>query len=113
MPALLKRDTIRLLEASVESLHLTVSSLGAPKRTELRQESASFATEIGLIGSAAEMAMAACNAQALGPSALVAPNGQFKTFREILADFRSLIRLSTPVSDFLTTGIKDPGEHRN
>ena len=113
MPALLKRDTIRLLEASVESLHLAVSSLASPKRTELRQESASFATEIGLIGSAAELAMAACIVQALGPSALVATNGQFKTFREILAEFRSLVRLATPVSEFLTIGIADPGEHRN
>ena len=112
MPALLKRDTIRLLEASVESLHLAVSNLAAPKRTEFRQESASFAAEIGLIGSAAELAMAACIVQALGPSSLVATNGQFKTFREILSEYRSLVRLATPGSDFLTSGIGDSGEHR-
>lgn len=112
MPALLKRDTIRLLETSVEALHLAVSSLATPKRTELRQESASFAAEIGLIGSAAELAMAGCVVQALGPSALIATNGQFKTFREILSEYRSLVRLATPGSEFLSAGLADPTEHR-
>ncbi|WP_146172751.1 hypothetical protein [Geobacter sp. DSM 2909] len=112
MPPLLRRDTIRLLEASIESLQLAITGLGASKRIEFRQPTAEYAIEIGLIGAAAELAMSACLVQALGCSAILWPSGQYKTAGQILDDFRRLIREATINSDFLVQGIVNPAEHR-
>ena len=71
MPLLIRYDAIRLLEASIESLHLAVNSLGAQKRVEFRQPIAEHSIEIGLIGAAAELAMSACVVQAFGPGLLL------------------------------------------
>jgi len=65
----MRRHAIRLLEASLESLDLAVSSLGATKRREFREPVATYAPEIGLIGASAELAMSACLVQAYGPRA--------------------------------------------
>lgn len=113
MPPLLRYDTIRLIEASIESLHLAISSLGATKRVEFRQQSAAHAIEIGLIGAAAELAMGACLVQAFGPSTILWPSGQYKTAGQILEDFRTLLRGSTINSEFLTQGVGDAVQHRD
>jgi hypothetical protein len=112
MPLLLRHDSIRLLEASVEALQLAVASLGAGKRKEFREKSAEYSIEVGLIGAAAELAMAACVVQASGPGAILWPSGQFKTAGQILEDFRDLVRNATINSAFLTSGVSDPDKHR-
>jgi hypothetical protein len=112
MPPLLRKDTIRLIEASLEALHLAISSLGRQKRVEFRQESAEYAIEIGLIGTAAELAMAACVIQARGPSAILWPSGNFKTAGQILDDFRDLVRDAAINSEFLVQGVAEENEHR-
>lgn len=112
MPSLLRYDTIRLFEASVEALHLAVSSLGAEKRVDFRQRSAEYAIEIGLLGSAAELAMSACMVQARGPEAIKWPSGQYKTAGTILDEFRELVSEPTAASSFLTEGVDDPTTHR-
>lgn len=91
---------------------LAVKSLGATKRIHFRQSTAKYAIEIGLIGVAAELAMAACVVQALGRSAIVWPSGQYKTARQILDDFRRLGRQAIINSEFLVQGVDNPREHR-
>lgn len=113
MPLLLRHDAIRLLEASLESLQLAVSSIAVTKRWDFRESAARFAVEIGLLGTAAELAMAACLVQAFGPSVLSrAETGKYKTAAEILSDFRKLVSDSKLVSSFLTTGVDDSASHR-
>ena len=59
MPMYLKRDTIRLLEASVESISLAVAALGLPRRYESREPASENSIAIGLAGVSAELAMSA------------------------------------------------------
>lgn len=112
MPVYLRHDSIRLLEASTESLHLAVSSLGVEKRIQFRESTAKWSAEIGLIGAAAELAMSAALIQASGSSAIARGAGKFKTFSEILEDFRTLVISAPPGSNFLTKDIEDPASHR-
>lgn len=101
-----------MLEASIESLQLAVSNLGASKRVDFRQKSAEYAIEIGAIGAASELAMAACVVQALGPTAILWPSGQYKTAGQVLEDFRSVVREAALNSEFLTQGVDNPDQHR-
>lgn len=112
MPPLLRKDAVRLLESAVESLHLAISSLGSKKRVEFRSTEAEFSIEIGLIGIAAELGMAACLCQAKGPSAILWPSGQFKTAGAILEDFRSIVSSGLINSAFLTQDVPNPEEHK-
>jgi len=66
MPSLLRKDTIRLLEASVNSLNLALIGLSLPLRNEPREHSSLYSSEIGLIGAAAEQAVNACITQVFG-----------------------------------------------
>jgi len=68
MPLYLRRDSIRMFEASLNVLHLALSNLGTTARYEVRQSNSMHAAEIGLIGSAAELAMSACLVHAHGLS---------------------------------------------
>lgn len=113
MPVLLRYDTIRLLETSLEALHIAVTQLGASKRVEFRQEAAAYALEVGLLGTSAELAMSACLVQAGGPGAILWPSGQYKTAGAVLDDFRQLVTEATASSDFLTQGVENAGRHRN
>ena len=74
MPMYLKRDTIRLLEASVESISMAVTAIGLPKRYELRESVAENAVAIGLAGVSAELAMSAIIVQVKGEQALCFPS---------------------------------------
>lgn len=112
MPIYLRHDSIRLLEAATESLHLAISSLGVEKRITFREPTAKWSVEIGLIGAAAELAMSATLVQASGSATIVWPSGQFKTFSAVLDDFRTLISTAPPSSNFLTKGVADPTTHR-
>lgn len=112
MPRLLKKDTIRLLEASIESLNLAILGLGLPKRTELKDDSVRYASSIGLIGTAAELAMSATLVQTGNQKSLTLPSGQFKTGGMILDDFRKLLRDAPPSVGYLTKGVSDVAQHR-
>jgi len=56
--------------------------------------------------------MAACLVQALGCSAIALSPGQYKTAKQILDDFRGLVREASINSDFLVQGVDNPSEHR-
>jgi len=111
MPLLLKKESIRLLEASLESLSLAITGLGMPRRIEVRESSSIYATPIGLIGVSAELAMSAVVIQALGPNALLLRNGHFKSGSEILDDFKNILRNPVPRHVFLTKGVVEPLDH--
>lgn len=100
-----------MLEAATEDLHLAVAALGVPPRARLREEEARFAPHIGLIGSAAEVAMGACLVQTFGSQALLAAPTRFKSAREILADFRKLLESPVPRASFLVSGMDDGKSH--
>jgi hypothetical protein len=111
MPNYLRKDTIRLLEASVESINLAIIGLGLPRRFELREPTVYNAASIGLIGVSAELAMSAILIQVYGPSALELSNGHFKSGATIIDDFRGLINVPIPRLSFITKGINDPISH--
>ena len=111
MPMYLKRDTIRLLEASVESISLAVAALGLPRRYESREPASENAIAIGLAGVSAELAMSAIIVQAKGEQALRFPSNFYKTGSHIVDDFRSLITSQIPKMVFLTQNVKNPADH--
>ena len=111
MPMYLKRDTIRLLEASVESISMAVTALGLPKRYELRESAAENSVAIGLAGVSVELAMSAIIVQAKGEQALCLPSGFYKTGTYIVDDFKALITSQIPKLVFLTQNVTNPSEH--
>lgn len=111
MPMYLKRSTIRLLEASVEAISMAVTSLGLPKRYELRETTAENSVAIGLVGVSVELAMSAVIVQAKGEQALRMPSGFYKTGTHIVDDFKELISSQIPKLLFLTQNVKAPSEH--
>lgn len=94
MPRFLRSDTIRLFEASLESLNLALIGLAVPARREFRSTIARYAPEVGVIEVAAELAMTGCLVQSRGKRAVFRTSGMYKTGQEILGDFKSL--LSSP-----------------
>ncbi len=97
----------------MDSLYLAVLSLGKPRRSEPRSPDSLHACEIGLIGSSAELAMAACLVQAFGPSAIQKQSGFFKTFGLLLEEFRLLVRDSPAAAGFLFQDVPDSLAHRD
>ncbi len=111
MPAYLKRDAIRCLQASTDSLSLAIAGLAFPAQGKYGL-SASTAPAIGLIGTAAELAIGACLIQAIGARALLRGDGKYLTATESLDLFRATIRESAPASAFLVQGVPDSDGHR-
>ncbi|MDF2645357.1 MAG: hypothetical protein K0Q73_1162 [Paenibacillus sp.] len=111
MPMYLKKDSIRLLEASVDALSLSVLSLGLPQRYEFRESVAEYANSIGLAGVSAELAMSSIIVQANGEEALRLPSGFYKTGSHIADDFKKLISSKVPKMVFLTQGLDNPAQH--
>src|SRR5262249_30282059 len=112
MPRYLRKDSIRMLEASVESLNLAIIALGLPPRAHFRDKSVPYAIAVGLIGTAAELSMSACLVQVGGQRGLLLPTGQFKTGGMICDEFRKLLQDSPPGVAFLTQGLNDDAAHR-
>jgi hypothetical protein len=104
VPALLRKDSIRLIEAAIECLHLAVIGLGVPKVSRFRESSAQFAGEIGLIGSAAELLVGACLVQLSGLRVLFGPSGHYKSAAHIVDDFLSTLKDRPPRIAVLTKG---------
>ncbi len=115
MPRLLKNDTIRLIEASVETLGLAQFGICTFRRDQLKIEQVRYSAEIGLIGSSIELLMSSILIQALGKKSIYRDyeNGKYKTASEILNDFRALLRQSSSNILFLTNGINNPELHIN
>ncbi|OSR68747.1 hypothetical protein BV326_03741 [Pseudomonas syringae pv. actinidiae] len=112
MPRLLSNNAVRLFEASQESLALALICLGSPSRGDLRVESARYSPAIGLIGAAAEQALAAILVQVRGEQAMMLSPTHFKSARQILGEVRELLRAPVPAASFLTVGVTDAHAHR-
>lgn len=113
MPAFLRQDAIRLLEAGVGSLNLALIGLGIPRQgAVVRVPASRYAPELGLLGIAAELAISAMYVQAAGPNAVRTSDTQYKTARQILDDFGVLLASPPHSLDFLTKGLADPAGHR-
>jgi len=111
MPMYLKRDTIRLLEASIKSISIAFIAFGLPKRIELREDTSENAIEIGLVGVAAELALSAIIVQVNGTKTLRLPSGFYKTGTHIVDDFKSLMSTRLPKMAFLTQGVERSSDH--
>jgi hypothetical protein len=111
MPQYLRRLTVRLLEASMECLALALLGLAVPARRDSREDASKYAAPIGLIGTAAEQAMAAILVHVFGEDALQASNTQYKSARQILEELRELLHSPVPRASFLTAGLEDPPAH--
>lgn len=113
MPRLLKNDTVRLIEASIETLGLAQIGICTFRRDILKVEQVRYSAEIGLIGSSLELIMSAILIQAIGKKSVYKDydSGRYKTASEILADFRTLLKQSSSNTLFLTTGINNPDIH--
>jgi hypothetical protein len=112
MPPFLRQDAVRLLEAGLDCLNLAITGLGIPRRNKPRVLASEYATEIGLIGSAAELALSASYVQAYGPERLTIQGRHFKTAAQVIDEFSTLLKSPTPALAFLTKGIPDPEVHR-
>ena len=112
MPIFLRKDTIRLFEASLESLSLAIISLGLPDRNKRRVEATHYAATIGLIGSSAELAVSACYVQACGPKVLLTKEGTYKSARQILSEFIGLLKSPTPQLSFISKGVENSHVHK-
>lgn len=113
MPRLLKNDTIRLIEASIESLGLAQIGICTFRRDQLKMEQVRYSPEIGLIGSSIELAMSSILIQALGKKSIFRDykNAKYKTASEILSDFRTLLKQSSSNILFLSNGVTDSNDH--
>jgi len=94
MPRLLKNDTVRLIEASIETLGLAQFGICTFRRDQLKIEQVRYSAEVGLIGCSIELIMSSVLIQALGKKGIYRDyqSGKYKTASEILADFRALLR---------------------
>ena len=112
MPLFLRRESIRMLESSLNALHKAFNSLTKTKRFNIREKSSENAISIGLIGVSTELAMSACLIHAHGLSIQKRESGNYKSFPEILDDFRKLVTEARPISDFLVEGASNSSLHR-
>jgi len=112
MPKYLANHSVRLLEASLESLSLAIVGLGMPQRTVLRTPATRYSPIIGLVGASAEQVLSAILVQIKGEQALMSSATQFKSARQILDDIRGLLRSPVPRMSFLTSGLPNPSGHR-
>jgi hypothetical protein len=115
MPKLLKQDTIRLLEASIEALGLAQIGICCFRRDQLKIEQVRYSAEIGLIGSSIELIMSSILIQALGKKIIYRDfkTGKYKTASEILSDFRTLIKQASPNTSFLVNDVYEIDSHFN
>jgi len=110
MPRLLKNDSIRLIEASVEALALAQVGICSFRRDDLKIKNVRYAAEIGLIGSSIELAMNSILIQAYGKK-IIYRDDRYKTASEILHDFRALLNQASANILFLINGINQYQEH--
>lgn len=113
MPQYLTRSSVRLLEASVDSLALAMSAAAAPVRHVPRAPETAFAAVIGMAGVAAEQALSSILIQVDGDNAVFAQGQRYKTAGQVLSEIGQLLR-APPVAraGYLTAGLADPNGHR-
>ncbi|MBU5639079.1 hypothetical protein KOM00_20360 [Geomonas sp. Red69] len=112
MPVYLRKDSIRLFEASVEFLTVALVSLGLPHIKEVRVEETRYAPVIGLIGASVELAISALYVQASGHKSIMTKELTFKPAGQIMSEFIDILNSPTPQLSFITAGVPEPHKHR-
>ena len=111
MPRLLKKDCIRLVEASIECLALAQLGVSSFHRTDHKVNIVRYAPETGLIGTSIELIMSAVLVQAYDKKVILKDATRYKTATEILHSFRKLLRDRPANISFITNGINDGEAH--
>ena len=111
MPRLLKKDCIRLAEASIECLALAQLGVSSFHRIDHKVNIVRYAPETGLIGSSIELIMSAVLIQAYDKKVILKDETRYKTATEILHDFRKLLSDRPANISFITNGIEDGEAH--
>lgn len=101
-----------MFEGAVSALSAACLSLGSDKGRRLRNSDAENAIELGLVGVAAELSMAACLIQVQG-KLIRSDSGKFPTYAEIRSRFLRLLQERVPGSNFMFAGIENIEEHHN
>lgn len=108
MPQLLKNDTIRLLESSIENLNLCIEIIQRPQRIPLHDNSSYLSIPTGLLGISFELLCSALIVQIYSEKKLfIKENGYYKTSSQILGDLKKILKNPTPSLDFLSKGISN------
>ena len=105
MPRFLKKQTIQRIDAAKRMLRLAIIGLACPRHLPLNQPGENSA-ELGLIGSAAELALAAVIVEIESELELLKSNGTYYSAGEVLGAFREKLRSSTQLPACL--GLTDP-----
>jgi hypothetical protein len=84
--------------------------MSMPQRHGVRIPSARLAPATGLLGAAAELAIAGCLVELSGERALQLSPGRFKSASQLLDDFRKLVARQPA---FLSASISDPKAHES
>ncbi|MEX2462547.1 MAG: hypothetical protein WD469_14825 [Paenibacillaceae bacterium] len=111
MPPLLRKDSIRLFEASVNSLNLALIGLSLPLRTDIREKGSLYASEVGLIGVTAEQSINACMTQIYGIKGLLTQDKKFKSASQIFDEFLGLLKNQSTATTFLFQGVPETSIH--
>lgn len=91
MPRFLKKQTTQRLDASKRMLRLAIIGLACPRHHPLSMPGENSA-ELGLIGSAGELALAAVVVEIASEQSLVKSNGTYYSAGEVLSAFRDLLK---------------------
>lgn len=112
MPTLLKRETRQRLEASQRALLEALRLAQTPQTNGDTEGYSEGALEIGLLGTAGELALNACLFEVLGRKGIVRDtDGFFLTASHALDRFRKLLDTRIPKVGSLTKGVQNPGRH--
>jgi hypothetical protein len=112
MPRLLKNETQQRLTVSQQALRLAFSMLSNPKPVGYERQATDGALEVGLIGVAADLAIAACLYEIYGNTGIIrAASGLYLTASEALDRFRTALSSAIPRLGVITSGVNDPTTH--
>jgi hypothetical protein len=112
MPQLLKNETLRRLNTSLQALRLALWLLATPKSIGYESQPTDGAIEIGLIGTAADLGIAACLYEIHGISGIIRKeSGFYITAAEGLSRFKHTLTSAIPRLSTITNGVDDPNVH--
>ncbi len=112
MPRLLKNETQQRIVVSQQALRLAFSLLSNPKAVGYERQSTDGALEMGLIGTAADLAISACLYEIYGHQGIIREDsGFFLTASEALSKFRRTLSSAFPRLEAISSGVKEPQQH--
>lgn len=112
MPRLLKYETQQRLTVSQQTLRLAFMMLSNPKPVGYERQTTDGAIEVGLIGVAADLAVAACLYEIYGNAGIIrADTGFYLTASEALDRFRTALGSAIPRLGVVSSGVNNPSAH--